>query len=195
MLELQAPLLLASQSPRRRELLKMLDIPFTIVDTDFTEEAPDTKMNSEDLPEYFAVQKGEEVKQAYPHNIIITADTLVLLEGKALGKPKSYAEAEAQLTSLSGKAHKVITGVSLTLGPLRKSWSIRTDVYFSELSALEVAYYINQHHPYDKAGGYGVQDWLGAIGIGRIEGCFYNVMGLPLHDLYNNLKSFSVRAY
>jgi len=121
--------------------------------------------------------------------VLITSDTVVLLEGKLLGKPSGRKESITMLSNISGKMHEVVTGVSLISNEHTYVFSTTTKVFFSTLSPLEIEQYVDEHQPFDKAGSYGIQEWIGYIGVEKIEGCYYNVMGLPLHDLYKALKS------
>lgn len=184
-------LLLASNSPRRRELLKMLDIPFEIAPSIEVDESYDPAMPAEDVPAYLSTVKGDAYSAAIsPADIVITADTVVIADGKILGKPADEADAKAMLRLLSGRTHTVITGVSITDTERRHTFSAATEVTFASLSDSEIDYYIERYRPFDKAGAYGIQEWIGAIGIESIHGSFYNVMGLPIHRLYTALRTF-----
>lgn len=184
-------LLLASHSPRRRELLTMLDLPFEIAESIEVDETYSPEMPVEDVPAYLSQKKGDAYcSQLKEDEIVITADTVVIIDGKILGKPKDEADAIEMLKTLSGRSQTVVTGVSLTDSTHRHTFSVSTEVRFASLSDTEIRYYVEKYRPLDKAGAYGIQEWIGAIGIEGISGSFYNVMGLPVHRLYNELKRF-----
>ncbi|MDE5923489.1 MAG: Maf family nucleotide pyrophosphatase [Muribaculum sp.] len=184
-------LLLASHSPRRRELLTMLDLPFEIAESIEVDETYSPDMPVEDVPAYLSQKKGDAYcSQLKEDEIVITADTVVIIDGKILGKPKDEADAIEMLKTLSGRSQTVVTGVSLTDSTHRHTFSVSTEVRFAPLSDTEIRYYVEKYRPLDKAGAYGIQEWIGAIGIEGISGSFYNVMGLPVHRLYNELKRF-----
>ena len=184
-------IILASNSPRRRELLAGLDIPFEVrVLPSVDESYPDT-LQAGDIPLYISREKANAYRELIaPDELIITADTIVWLEGAILEKPHDDAEAVAMLHRLSGKTHEVFTGVTLTTRRHQKSFVAESKVTFATLSDAEIAYYVAHYHPLDKAGAYGVQEWIGYVGVERIEGSFYNVMGLPVRRLYEALASF-----
>ena len=184
-------IILASASPRRKELLAGLDIDFEI-DTrnDFEEVySPDTP--EESIPEVLSEGKSygfhRELAQG---EILITSDTLVLCEGRVMGKPHSRDEAIDMLRHLSGKAHKVITAITLRDNTRHKTVSDTAIVHFKELTDNEIEYYVDTCKPFDKAGAYGIQDWIGYIGIGKIEGSYFTIMGLPVHLVYQELLKF-----
>lgn len=181
---------LASKSPRRRELLSQLGVKFEVSSPDVDESIP------EDLPVaeaavYLAQKKALVFEDNLGENdLIITADTIVVIEGEILGKPASYQEAFDMILKLSGKPHQVITGVHLLSAKQRATFKVVSTVYFKELSKEEIHYYIENYQPYDKAGAYGIQEWIGYIGVKRIEGSYFNVMGLPVQKLYEMLRTF-----
>lgn len=183
-------LILASGSPRRRQL--MADAGFSFeVRLKQTEEVWQQGMDIRKVPEYLASLKADAFKSELKNDeLLITADTVVCLGNRILGKPKDREEAIQMLRDLSGCKHTVVTGVCLTTMECRKNFSSFTDVYFKELSEEEIVYYVDNFKPMDKAGAYGIQEWIGYIGIRRIEGSFYNVMGLPVQQLYETLKNF-----
>tara|TARA_B100000780_G_C21098777_1_gene443302 strand:+ start:857 stop:1435 length:579 start_codon:yes stop_codon:yes gene_type:complete len=183
-------IILASQSPRRKELLALLDLKFTIEIKAVDEVYPDN-LNYTQVAEYLAKLKASAFKNIENDQLIITADTVVVLEGRILGKPKDKTEAIRMLESLSSKSHQVITGVCLTSKDKQISFSSTTKVFFKKLSSLEIDYYIEHYKPYDKAGSYGIQEWIGAIGITKIEGSYFNVVGLPIQELNEQLKEFT----
>ena len=182
-------LILASASPRRRELLAACDIAFTLAERFECEECYPADLAADKVAEYLSQLKSE----AYPHplnegDILLTADTVVIAEGEILGKPKDNADAERMLKMLSGATHKVVTGVTLRTAQRTLSFSAESLVSFRTLKEEEIAYYIEQYRPLDKAGAYGIQEWIGYVAIERIEGSFYNVMGLPVQRLYVELE-------
>ena len=182
---------LGSQSPRRRELLAGLDIEFTIEpNKDESESFTDDKVQ-EEVPEFLARHKSDTFhRELLDNEILITADTLVFCNGEIIGKPTDRNDAYNIIKRLSGNTHRVITGVALRSKGCYKSFSAITDVTFNELSDEEIYYYIDKYQPYDKAGAYGVQEWIGYVGITSINGSFYNVMGLPVQRLYKELVKF-----
>lgn len=182
-------LLLASKSPRRQSLIKELGFPVEIRIAEVEEIYPDSLENRE-VPEYLAKLKATPfVDTLNPGEVLVTSDTIVHADDKILGKPASREEAFKTLTQLSGKQHEVITGVCLTSVEKQHTFSTITHVHFSEISSGEIEHYISHFHPFDKAGSYAIQEWIGYIAVQKINGCYYNVVGLPLHDLYRALKT------
>lgn len=184
-------IILASKSPRRKELLKGLDIPFTVETMDTIEEKYPNNLVGEKIPLYLAELKAE----AYTNNLsdntlLITADTIVWLEGKELGKPTDLIHAKKMLQQLSGKEHEVITGVCLLSKQKKVLFSATSKVRFASLAENEINYYLEHYSPLDKAGSYGVQEWIGYMAVEHIEGSYFNVMGLPIQRLYTELKKF-----
>ena len=182
-------LILASASPRRRELLADCDLDFVLAEKFECEECYPADLEAEKVAEYLSQLKSN----AYPHalgegDILLTADTVVILGDKILGKPHSEAEAVEMISTLSGATHKVVTGVTLRTAEHTISFSAESLVSFRELDTEEINYYVEKYRPMDKAGAYGIQEWIGYIGIEGIEGSFYNVMGLPTQRLYQALK-------
>ncbi len=184
-------LILASQSPRRQQLMSGMDMNFEIKVKRIKEEYP-ADLHYEKVPEYLAQQKAKacNIDKLRKQDIYITADTIVVLDGEIIGKPKNKAQAKKVLKSISGRMHKVITGVCLSSHDKQKSFSSISDVYFKELNDEDIEYYVEEYLPFDKAGSYGIQEWIGYIGIEKIEGSFYNVMGLPTQLLYEELLAF-----
>ncbi len=182
-------IILASGSPRRRHLLKDLGILFESVGLEIDEVYP-PELRREEIALYLAEAKA----RAYPsaqmngHTLVITADTIVWIDEMNIGKPRSYQEAVEMLSRLSGRKHEVITGVCLRTPQEMRSFFSCSEVWFKTLSEEEIGYYVEHFKPYDKAGAYGVQEWIGYIGITRIDGSFFNVMGLPVQQLYEELK-------
>lgn len=186
-------IILASNSPRRRELLTGLDIDFEVKTIPGIDESfPDTLIK-EEIPVYIAMQKASAYQnQLKEDTLLITADTIVWLEGVVYNKPENEREAKTMLGILSGKTHEVITGVCLTGLNKQQAFHVTSQVKFAELQDDEIDYYVKKYKPYDKAGAYGVQDWIGYIGAEEINGSFYNVMGLPVRVLYKYLKEWNV---
>lgn len=184
-------LILASMSPRRRSLLSNLALEFEIAPSiDVTETYPDS-LDAKGVAMYLSQIKAKAYSSYInDESILITADTIVVSHGKVLGKPHDLEEAKSMLKVLSGNCHDVITGVTLSSQKKQISFSAETKVEFAELTDEEINFYVNTFMPTDKAGAYGIQDWIGCIGIKNIAGSFYNVMGLPLHRLFDELKRF-----
>jgi len=185
-------IILASQSPRRQELLSQLNIPFEIVLKDSGDEVFPADMPYQEVPVYLAIQKAEPYKHdgIESDKIVVTADTIVCCNDEVLGKPKDKNDAARMLHMLSNNEHEVITGVALTGATKQKTFTVSTKVFFKLLTAEEIAYYIDNYQPFDKAGAYGIQEWIGMIGIERIEGSYFNVVGLPVQKLYTELNEF-----
>ena len=186
-------IILASNSPRRRELLVALGIDFTVdTGTSFVEEySQDTPYTKG--PELMSLGKSLGFhRELEPDEILVTSDTMVLCGTEILGKPADRAEAARMLRLLSGREHQVITAVTIRDGKRERTFSVTSNVFFKELSDSEIYYYIDNYKPFDKAGAYGIQEWIGYIGITGIEGSFYNVMGFPTQRFYDELQSFLV---
>ena len=182
-------IILASNSPRRRELLAGLDIPFEVRTISGIDESFPAGLAAEDIPVYISNKKADAYKKEMAENeLIITADTIVWSEGKVLGKPSSSDEAREMLFSLSGKTHKVVTGVSILTNTFHRVFSVSSEVTFGNLDEEEINYYVDKYSPLDKAGAYGIQEWIGYIGVTGLNGSFFNVMGLPVQRLYSELK-------
>ena len=184
-------IILASNSPRRRELLAGLDVEFEVRVIPGLEEHYPSSLPAEEIPVFLAKQKAEAyTKLMHERTLLITADTIVWNQGEVIGKPKDREEAIRMLQSLRGHAHEVVTGVCLTTRERQKSFAVTSTVHFAPLSDEEIVYYVDHYKPFDKAGAYGIQEWIGYVGVERIEGSFYNVMGLPVQRLYQELKTF-----
>jgi septum formation protein len=183
-------IILGSNSPRRHELLTSLGFKFLNKPINADESYP-IDLLAEEIPLYLAEKKADAYKDELKDNeILITADTIVWCEGKVFNKPANFVEGKLMLETLSGKMHEVYTGVCLKSGNKQTTFYDVSKVYFKKLKPEEIEYYLINFSPYDKAGGYGVQDWLGYIGIDKIEGSFYNVMGLPVKELFEELVKF-----
>jgi septum formation protein len=187
--------ILASQSPRRKQLLAWADIEFEVIVSEAAEDFP-AAMDVQEVPVHIAQKKAiavqEKIKQEFPTHQgkwIIAADTIVVLENEIIGKPVDRADAIDILQKLSGKTHRVITGVYLINDTESRHFSETTLVHFHPLTLAQIEYYVDQYQPYDKAGAYGIQDWIGVVGIQGIEGDFYNVMGLPVSKLLGYLPT------
>ena len=189
MLKLDYHIILASNSPRRRELLSGLGLDYEVRTLPGIDESyPDT-LQGEEIPVYISSKKASAYLDALKDNeLLITADTIVWLDGRVLGKPADEDEARQMLRDLSAKTHQVITGVTLATTTFQKSFASVSQVTFASLTEEEISYYVSHYHPMDKAGSYGVQEWIGFIGVERIEGSYFNVMGLPVQRLYRELK-------
>lgn len=182
-------IILASNSPRRRELLAGLGLDFEVRTLPGIDESYPDSLEGSHIPLYIARKKAETYR-TYLHKdeLMITADTIVWLDRRVLGKPRDEAEAVQMLRDMSGRTHEVYTGVCLTTSARQRSFTVGTRVRFAQLSDEEIQYYISHFHPLDKAGAYGVQEWIGYVGVEYIEGSYYNVMGLPMQRLYQELK-------
>lgn len=184
-------IILASKSPRRKELLEMLDIPFEIYTKNGIDETYPSGLPAEEVAEFLSKLKGEAYSVEIKGNeLFITADTVVILNNKIYGKPKTMEDAIDMLMQLQGETHTVATGVTITTKDKLVSFSTYTDVTFATISREEARYYVEKYKPLDKAGAYGIQEWIGCAAVAGISGSFYNVMGLPVHQLYTCLKNF-----
>lgn len=183
--------ILASKSPRRQELLKGIGIDFTIMTKDIDESFPQN-MSPYDVAPYLSVKKAKAFNDSeLPDNyMIITSDTVVIVDDKILGKPKDAEEARSMIRLISGRKHSVITGVTVHTKHKTKTFSVTSKVSFINLDDEEIEHYVNNYKPFDKAGAYGIQEWIGYIGVDYVEGSYFNVMGLPTQKLYNILKTF-----
>lgn len=189
MLQLRYPLVLASGSPRRKQLMTDAGFDFTI-ETRPTDELFPPTMPVNDVAEYLACQKAAEFKADLGERLVLCADTVVILENRIMNKPADAAEAYRMLRDLAGRSHRVRTGVCLLSPQGQQSFTDETIVHFAHLTDEEIGYYIRECKPFDKAGSYGAQDFIGLVGIERLEGSFYTVMGLPTHRVYQLLKQF-----
>ena len=184
-------IILASNSPRRRELLAGLDLDFEVkVIKGIDESYPDT-LAPEEVAQYIAAKKADAyVPTIHEDNLVITADTVVIVDKKILGKPNDESEAKSMLRLISGKSHQVVTGVCLVTKDKRREFSVSTDVTFRALSESEIDYYVSHYRPFDKAGAYGIQEWIGYVGVTALNGSYFNVMGLPVQRIYSELQLF-----
>lgn len=183
-------IILASNSPRRRELLAGLDIEYEVKVLPGIEESyPDT-LAAEDIPQYISREKAAAYEAALqPDDLVITADTIVWTEGRVLGKPKDEEEAKDMLCQLAGRTHQVITGVTLLTKVMKRTFAVTSEVTFDALTEEEISYYVERYRPLDKAGAYGIQEWIGYVGVSALHGSYFNVMGLPVQRLYKELKT------
>jgi len=184
-------IILASSSPRRKVLMEGLDIPFEIISGNETDETYPDVLPPEKVPEFLAQKKADSVRYVLTADtILITADTIVVCDGKIIEKPEDYEHARSIIEQLSGNVHSVLTGVCIRSAEKEKCFTAETKVYFGRLTEKEIEYYLKTYQPFDKAGAYGIQEWIGYISVERIEGSFFNVMGLPVHRVYQYLKTF-----
>lgn len=184
-------IILASKSPRRQELLKGIGIDFSIKTKEVDESYP-SKLPLVDVAPFLSLKKARAFEnQELPDNfMVITADTVVIAENEILGKPKDREDALRMLELLSGKTHRVVTGVTVRTKDVSKTFSVTSKVTFDSLDSQEVEFYVDNYRPFDKAGAYGIQEWIGYIGVCGVDGSYFNVMGLPTHKLYKVLKKF-----
>lgn len=183
-------IVLASKSPRRQELLKAIVPEFSVVLRDTKESYPEG-LHEGQIVEYLAKLKADAFAgELADDQILITSDTIVWVDGKVLGKPADREDAIAMLRQLSGRRHSVFTGVGITTNARQRIFSDVTYVHFKQLSDAEIEYYVDNYKPYDKAGAYGIQEWIGYVGVTKIDGSYFNVMGLPVQKLYEELKGF-----
>jgi septum formation protein len=183
-------LILGSKSPRRKELITQLGFDYIVWEPQVDEDFP-VGLRAQQIPEYLCEKKADAYDKVLKDTeILITADTIVWCEDKVLNKPKNFEEGKKMLNTLSGKMHEVYTAVCLKSGSKQTTFFDVTKVYFKKLKDEEIEYYLTNFNAYDKAGGYGVQEWIGYIAIDKMEGSFYNVMGLPIKDLYEELMKF-----
>lgn len=181
-------IILASGSPRRQELFKELDVKFTIKVKEVEENYP-SNLKEQDITNYLAELKANAFdNELLENDIVITADTIVWYKNNALEKPKNKQDAINMLKELSGTSHKVISSVCIKSTGFQKTFFDVTKVYFKQLTDTEINYYVENYHPFDKAGAYGIQEWIGFIGVTKIEGSYFNVMGLPVHKIYEELS-------
>lgn len=183
-------IVLASNSPRRKELLAGLDVDYEVRIIPGIDESCPESLPGEEIPQYISRKKATAYEATMrPDELIITADTIVWSEGKVLGKPHSEAEACDMLRMLSGRTHEVITGVTLMTAAEKRTFAVVSEVTFDRLTEDEIRYYVERYRPMDKAGAYGIQEWIGYVGVSSLRGSYFNVMGLPVQRLYKELKT------
>lgn len=188
-------IILASNSPRRKELLAGLDVQFEVRIIKGIDESYPATLPTKEIAEYIAQKKAAAYRETMANDeLVITADTIVVLGDEVLGKPKNAADARRMLHELSGKTHQVITGVVLTTKDQQKHFSVVSNVTFKELADSEIDYYVDTYKPMDKAGAYGIQEWIGYVGVTRLEGSYFNVMGLPVQRIYEAMSSFGIQS-
>lgn len=185
-------IILASNSPRRKELLAGLDVAFDVRVLQDIDESYPADLPTPQIAEYIAKKKADAYRATIADDeLVITADTVVILGDEVMGKPHDEADAKRMLAELSGQTHQVATGVTLTTRSKQVSFSVVTDVTFKQLDNDEIDYYVRTYQPMDKAGAYGIQEWIGHIGVTALNGSYFNVMGLPVQRIYEALKTFS----
>jgi septum formation protein len=182
--------ILASQSPRRNSLLNELGINFSVPEDHKLDETYPTHLNKFQIPVYLSELKSKSYGELQKKDLLITADTIVWMGDHVINKPSDFQDAVSILTRLSGNMHEVITGVTIRTNSDFRSFYSHTEVYFANLSEAEIDYYVNTFKPYDKAGAYGIQEWIGYVAIEKINGSYFNVMGLPVQKLYRILEEF-----
>lgn len=183
--------ILASNSPRRKELLAGIDVAFDVRVQEGIDESYPASLPTKGIAEYISKKKAAAYRETMAADeLVITADTVVILGDEVMGKPKDETDACRMLRELSGRTHQVITGVTLTTLDRQTSFSVETDVTFKKLSDEEISYYVEKYQPMDKAGAYGIQEWIGHIGVTGMSGSYFNVMGLPVQRIYEALKAF-----
>lgn len=182
--------ILASNSPRRKELLSGLGIDYEVRTLPDVDESYPESLQGADIPLYISKEKADAYRALLqPGELMITADTIVWLDGRVLGKPKDREDALQMLRDMSGHTHEVFTGVCITTTDWQRSFAAQTEVRFAQLTEEEITYYVDRYQPMDKAGSYGVQEWIGFIGVENISGSYFNIMGLPVQRLYRELKA------
>lgn len=184
--QMMKKIILSSNSPRRKELLAGLDIPFEVKVLSGIDESYPEGLGVEEIPQYIAMEKAAAYDIA-EDEIVITADTVVVLGDAILGKPVDENDAKNMLRALSGNTHRVVTGVCITSADKQRKFSVVSEVTFKVLSETEIDYYVNRYHPFDKAGAYGIQEWIGYVGVTSLKGSYFNVMGLPVQRIYEEL--------
>ena len=182
--------ILASNSPRRKELLSGIGIDYEVRTLPDVDESYPESLQGADIPLYISQEKADAYRALLqPGELMITADTIVWLDGRVLGKPKDREDALQMLRDMSGRTHEVFTGVCITTTDWQRSFAAQTEVRFAQLTEEEITYYVDRYQPMDKAGSYGVQEWIGFIGVENISGSYFNIMGLPVQRLYRELKA------
>lgn len=188
-MNISRPVILASSSPRRQFLMREAGLAFVVEKPDVEESFP-SEMPVDQVARYLAMKKAEFFRTSLQNQIVVTADTVVIINGYILNKPQDRAEAISMLNVLSGKTHRVITGVCILSAEKEESFDDTTEVTFKKLTLQEIEFYVDTYKPFDKAGAYGAQDWIGMVAIEKITGSYFNVMGLPIHKVYQHLVNW-----
>lgn len=184
-------IVLASNSPRRKELLQRMGINFKVRTLFGIDESYPDSLRGEDIVRYISRNKAQAYRSSMaPNELLITADTIVYVEGEVMGKPKTAEQAKEMLHKLSGKSHQVITGVTIVTADRTEDFGVTSQVKFAEITDEEINFYVDNYLPFDKAGAYGIQEWIGIVAVEEIKGSYFNVVGLPVQRLYQKLKTF-----
>uniref|UniRef100_UPI0040265B6D Maf-like protein n=1 Tax=Alloprevotella sp. TaxID=1872471 RepID=UPI0040265B6D len=182
---------LASNSPRRKELLQRMGVNFKVRTLFGIDESYPDSLRGEDIVRYISRNKAQAYRSSMaPNELLITADTIVYVEGEVMGKPKTAEQAKEMLHKLSGKSHQVITGVTIVTADRTEDFGVTSQVKFAEITDEEINFYVDNYLPFDKAGAYGIQEWIGIVAVEEIKGSYFNVVGLPVQRLYQKLKTF-----
>lgn len=184
-------IVLASNSPRRKELLQRMGVNFKVRTLFGIDESYPDSLRGEDIVRYISRNKAQAYRSSMaPNELLITADTIVYVEGEVMGKPKTAEQAKEMLHKLSGKSHQVITGVTIVMADRTEDFGVTSQVKFAEITDEEINFYVDNYLPFDKAGAYGIQEWIGIVAVEEIKGSYFNVVGLPVQRLYQKLKTF-----
>lgn len=184
-------IVLASNSPRRKELLQRIGVNFKVRTLFGIDESYPDSLRGEDIVRYISRNKAQAYRSSMaPNELLITADTIVYVEGEVMGKPKTAEQAKEMLHKLSGKSHQVITGVTIVTADRTEDFGVTSQVKFAEITDEEINFYVDNYLPFDKAGAYGIQEWIGIVAVEEIKGSYFNVVGLPVQRLYQKLKTF-----
>lgn len=184
-------IVLASNSPRRKELLQRMGVNFKVRTLFGIDESYSDSLRGEDIVRYISRNKAQAYRSSMaPNELLITADTIVYVEGEVMGKPKTAEQAKEMLHKLSGKSHQVITGVTIVTADRTEDFGVTSQVKFAEITDEEINFYVDNYLPFDKAGAYGIQEWIGIVAVEEIKGSYFNVVGLPVQRLYQKLKTF-----
>ncbi len=184
-------IVLASNSPRRKELLQRMGVNFKVRTLFGIDESYPDSLRGEDIVRYISRNKAQAYRSSMaPNELLITADTIVYVEGEVMGKPKTAEQAKEMLHKLSGKSHQVITGVTIVTADRTEDFGVTSQVKFAEITDEEISFYVDNYLPFDKAGAYGIQEWIGIVAVEEIKGSYFNVVGLPVQRLYQKLKTF-----
>lgn len=184
-------IVLASNSPRRKELLQRMGVNFKVRTLFGIDESYPDSLRGEDIVRYISRNKAQAYRSSMaPNELLITADTIVYVEGEVMGKPKTAEQAKEMLHKLSGKSHQVITGVTIVTADRTEDFGVTSQVKFAEITDEEINFYVDNYLPFDKGGAYGIQEWIGIVAVEEIKGSYFNVVGLPVQRLYQKLKTF-----